>query len=136
MGRVLGFTGTRHGMTAAQFRELERRLTDVDQLHHGDCIGSDKEAHDLAELKFGVWTVAHPPINNKLRAFCEANEVREPKEYLERDYNIVDESEELIATPYTFIEVRRSGTWATIRYAILHDKPVTIIYPDGTVETR
>jgi hypothetical protein len=121
-------------MTTEQFMELERRLTGVGELHHGDCVGADKEAHDLAKLKFGIWTIAHPPLNTKLRAWCEADEVREPDEYLVRDRHIVDDTDELIATPATFSEVARSGTWATVRYAKLMGKPVTMIYPDGEVQ--
>ena len=28
----------------------------------------------------------------------------------------------------------RSGTWSTIRYAKKVDKPVKIVYPDGTIK--
>mmetsp|Transcript_30358 Transcript_30358/g.39138 ORF Transcript_30358/g.39138 Transcript_30358/m.39138 type:complete len:93 (+) Transcript_30358:152-430(+) len=38
----------------------------------------------------------------------------------------------LIAFPPTSIEIQRSGTWATIRYARKKNKAVMIINPDGT----
>lgn len=45
--------------------------------------------------------------------------------------DIVAETDELIATPKGFQEERRSGTWATVRYALKARKPVTVIWPDG-----
>jgi hypothetical protein len=130
--KVLGFTGTRHGMTEAQHAETKRRLVGAEKLHHGDCIGSDEQAHEIAG-ELGIYRISHPPKDSRLRAFCDAEEVREPKDYLPRDYDIVDESQELIATPSTFHEVLRSGTWTTIRYATQQGKPLTIIFPDGSV---
>lgn len=53
----------------------------------------------------------------------------EPK----RNHDIVDATEWLIATPKKFEEIR-SGTWATVRYAKKVKKPVTIIWPDGSIE--
>jgi hypothetical protein len=135
VSRIVGFTGSRHGMTAAQSQELERRLVGATAFHHGDCIGSDKQAHDLAK-EFGIKTVGHPPKDSRLRAYCDVDELREEAEYLERDLHIVNEADEIIATPNTFVEVWRSGTWTTIRYGIQKTKLVTIIYPDGSVEVR
>jgi hypothetical protein len=135
MPGVIGFTGSRDGMTAAQSQELERRLVGAAALHHGDCIGSDKQAHDLAK-GLGIWTVGHPPTNTRMQAYSDVDESREEPEYMGRDYHIADEADEIIATPNTFVEVWRSGTWTTIRYGIQKDKLVTIIYPDGSVEVR
>jgi hypothetical protein len=83
---------------------------------HGDCIRSDAQAHDLA-IEAGFAVVIHPPSNPKKRAWKKADSVRPPKPYLERNWDIVNESQFLIATPRTMEEELRSGTWATIRYA-------------------
>lgn len=138
MTNILGFTGTRHGMTERQKIEVAKLLQDVDELHHGMCAGSDHDCHNLARAIHakGIWIVGHPPKDKKLFVNMDVDELREPEEYLVRDENIIKEVDKLIATPHTMQEMLRSGTWATIRYAIQHDKWATIIYPNGEIEVR
>lgn len=133
----IGFTGTKRGMSCDQYGKFKSILKEhpYGELHHGDCIGSDYEAHILALfLKMAV--IVHPPINPKSRAFCgDSNapgakvSILNPKEYLERNHDIVDTCDILIATPAQSKEVLRSGTWATIRYARKNNKQVIIIEP-------
>lgn len=136
MTRIVGFTGSRDGMTPAQDQQLRAKLIGADEVHHGDCDGSDKQCHQIAKYDLNIWTVGHPPTNDRHRAFCDVDELREEAEYLERDYRIVEEADEIIATPNTHFEVYRSGTWTTVRYAERYGKPVTIIFPDGSLEVR
>jgi hypothetical protein len=137
LGRILGFTGTRHGMTVQQKARLAKLLWGVAELHHGMCVGSDAECHKIARSLGGIWIVGHPPINKKLYAAnLDVDELRESKDYLPRDWDIVQESEELIATPRTLQEFPRSGTWTTIGYGVKARKWVRIIYPDGKEEIR
>ncbi len=115
-----GFTGTQNGMTLKQKLMLVDVLDGlrVTKLHHGDCIGADEEAHILARYIFKMDVVVHPPDNDSKRAFCKgAVEVRDAKPYLERNDDIAEEGEVLIAAPKEYVEIQRSGTWATIRYA-------------------
>jgi hypothetical protein len=133
----LGFTGTRQGMTDAQRGMLTRLLLELalDKAHHGDCIGSDAAFHDLVvELLPHTGIVVHPPRH--LRAFRHGHEAMPPTPFLARYHHIVDESGVLLATPQEDQEQRRSGTWATIRYAIKGGKAVFVIAPDGTVTTH
>lgn len=132
---VYGFTGTQRGMTEQQLDGLSWLLSegDVERFHHGDCIGADSEAHDLVrDLCPDVEIVIHPPFDNRKRAFNHGDKLREAKGYMERNEDIVEEAEILIATPSEFKEKIRSGTWATIRRARKAGKPVIIIFPDGT----
>src|SRR5690606_39175520 len=55
---------------------------------------------------------------------------------LARNKHIGESSEVLVATPATKKEVMRSGTWSTIRYALKMERPVFVVYPDGTHELR
>lgn len=116
---VVGFTGTQAGMSARQLRGLRRVLTQLGakEFHHGDCIGSDEEAHDVADV-MGLRLVIHPPDNDSKRAFCRgAIRTYPPRPYLKRNQDIVNSSQVLVAAPKSGEEELRSGTWATIRYA-------------------
>ncbi len=134
-----GFTGTRNGMSSAQTNILFVLLRDdvsIQELHHGDCVGADSQAHSFAQ-KLHIYTVAHPPSDDSLRAHCKyVREVRPVADYLTRDRNIVDETGILFATPSTETEPvnkRGSGTWYTIDYARKQGKPIKIIWPNGQI---
>jgi hypothetical protein len=130
----IGFTGTSQGMTSKQKAIVRNLLLGEEELHHGDCIGADAEVHEIAN-GFKILVVIHPPTNPKARAFCEAaSETREPLPYLDRNHVIVDETDALVAAPRG-PEVQRSGTWATIRYALKQGKPVFIVLPDGSLKS-
>jgi hypothetical protein len=139
----VGFTGTQSGMTSAQKLAFDAIMFIANEysaieFHHGDCIGSDKEAHEAVlilskYLKCTVRTVIHPPTISSKRAFCSADENREPLPYLDRNQKIVDATDVLIATPGERKEKLRSGTWSTVRRARAQNKPVIIINPDGTL---
>jgi len=143
----VGFTGSRHGMTGHQRMVLARFVEDhsfltfqekyIQEFHHGDCIGADEQAHSAVRQYHSTCKiVVHPPSIITVQAYCVGDESREPKPYLERNRNIVDETDMLIATPNTDYERQRSGTWSTVRYARSQGKQVTIIYPDGNIEKQ
>lgn len=132
----VGFTGTRIELTFKQVDALDGVLAAVEgpaELHHGDCVGADAwAARRAAAFRYRV--VSHPPTENGYRAWIPATEMREPKPYLERNRAIVDETERLIAVPDGPERVR-SGTWSTVRYARRLGRSITIIWPDGRVES-
>ena len=121
----LGFTGTRNGMTDQQKDKLIGVLDayNITQLHHGDCVGADAFAHQLAK-NMGIYVVVHPPIDPRLRAWCQGDEMRDELPYIERNHNIVDETRHLFVAPRTREEQVRSGTWATYRYATRMEIPI------------
>ena len=132
----VGFTGTQQGMTEKQKEVVLLLLESVESggaFHHGDCIGADAQAATIAR-SIGYPIKGHPPINDSKRAFFDSDDESEPKEYLVRNHDIVDESEIMIAAPKEEKEILRSGTWSTIRYAMKQDMPLYIVYPDGTLE--
>lgn len=67
---ILGMTGNRGGMTneakSALIAYLESNT--ISEVHHGDCVGADKDFHDICE-KRSIKIVIHPPTNSKDRAF-------------------------------------------------------------------
>lgn len=114
---------------AAVSEFLER--PDVEELHEGDCVGADAQAAAIALALGDVTIVAHPPTIGDHRAYAFAHEWREPKDYIPRNHDIVDETELLLATPGLSYEEQRSGTWATVRYARNCDRSVVVFWPDG-----
>lgn len=114
----IGFTGTQAGMSQKQLETLRELFstTNVEEFHHGDCIGSDADAHDIAAA-MSIRIFMHPPKQEKKRAWKVGDYIYTPKEYLERNHDIVNAVDYLIAAPKRNTEELRSGTWATIRYA-------------------
>jgi hypothetical protein len=131
----VGFTGTSRGMTEAQrlaVAAVLRGLTGVEAGHHGDCVGADAEFHALcAELHITV--VIHPPADPKKRAWCQGSRLEPEKPHPDRNHDIVNATDILVAAPAEPAGERlRSGTWATVRYARKRGRPIVIVRPDGT----
>ena len=135
---IIGFTGTQTGMTEDQYGSVQviiQRLK-VDEAHHGQCIGADMDFHEIIRQNTDAKIVSHPPIVQTKIGECEADEYRNPQDYLVRNQDIVNECDVLVATPKENNEVLRSGTWATIRRATKAKKPVLIVNPDGMTIIR
>lgn len=130
---AVGFTGTRYGMTTAQRTTLLTLLAGGRWavLHHGDCVGADAEAHHAARLS-GLAVVIHPPINSRFRANMKGDKSLPPLPYLDRNRAIVASAERVIAAPVSTGQLI-SGTWYTVRYALIQGKPVSVIRRNGTV---
>lgn len=136
----MGFSGTNRGMSARQLDSLGLALRGLrrdgyGELHHGLCIGADEQCARLAK-ELGFRVVAHPGFNKKkpddtlFRSdWGGSDETREPKPFVERDRDIVDETERLVAAPLTREERIRSGTWTTVRYARGLGRPVDVLTP-------
>jgi len=130
---TVGFTGPRGGMTGPQrfgCAELLEKFG-IQEVHLGDCVGADDDMYEIAGAA-ECYLTGHPPDNDKFRAFRHYHAEREPKPYLDRNHDIVDESDWMIATPEQFEEQQRSGTWSTVRYARKTGKPLCLVWPDGT----
>lgn len=143
MNYILGFTGSRYGMTDAQYDKLYQFLHDrqPDEFHHGDGGLSDGIAHMLVcrlyrTSAYGMWATQielHPSNLLKWRARCwPYDRIHEPLPPLERNLAIAHACADLVAVPDTFQWKPRSGTWATAHYANRAGAKVTMIYPDGT----
>lgn len=129
---ILGFTGTRHGMTVEQAAVVAGVMAEGwDEFHHGDCVGADAEAHGLA-VDAGIRVVSHPPVDGRLRAWCVVDEQRAPLPYLARNALIVEACGLLVVCPAEFDEQQKGGTWWTWRHAVrlLHRR--LMVRPDGS----
>lgn len=132
---ILGITGTREGPTEEQQAVMAEYISDAEQVLHGDCVGVDETAHNMAKAS-GVPVKRYPPTNPRLRAYCDdAEETHRQLPYLERNKRIVAACDFLLVVPNTFEEQVRSGTWSTRRWADRTGTAYVIVYPDGKVET-
>ena len=148
---MIGITGTRNALspeTIFKLKEVLNHLYEnkyISTFHHGDCVGAD--AYGAAYAKeIGYYIVGHPPEDDKFQAFFKSHESREPKPYLERNKDIVNESKVIISIPrkaVTLEEIlncengtRRGGTYYTTRYALKSGKEVIMILPDGATLTK
>ena len=137
----MGVTGSRYRPGSDQLHGFGGVLVallwrGVWEFRHGACVGADEEMAARSSAR-GLWTVAHPPINERLlssRALEVSDELEDADEYLARNRAIVDAVDVLVALPRRFVEERRSGTWATVRYSRQVLTPVVIVWPDGTVD--
>ena len=128
----VGFTGTQQGMTPFQLTDFEGWVLgrEISEFHHGDCIGADEQAVMIVRtVQPNAKLVCHPPVNESKRAFAESDVYLPPKEYLDRNHDIVDAVHQMVACPKGKHEEQRSGTWATIRYASKRGGLLYIIWP-------
>jgi len=135
----IGFTGTRLGMTDEQKEVISDALEyalEITSVHHGICVGADEQFHSIA-LELGIPIIGHPPEEVVYLAKIPDEEFEhlfQPKRYLARNREMVDNCDVVYATPKEYEEVLRSGTWATVRYAIAKEKLVGVVYPNGKLE--
>ena len=132
---VVGFSGTRVGMTDAQKIAVDRLLSDprITYVVHGDCVGADAEFHKLARDN-DLRVIVCPPTNDRLRAFCQGDYMNPPLGYLTRNQVIVKSSDYLVAAPKEMAEQEKGGTWYTVRFARKKNRKVVIVWPDGTTQ--
>jgi hypothetical protein len=141
----VGVTGTRHGLTHRQYVELagfasllqESHLDGV-ELHHGAQTGADTAA-DSMWARHGVGSIiVYPGPDGGAETIPRIPDDprrtwRAPEPYLARNRAIVDAIDLLIALPAVANEAdpraRRSGTWATVRYARRSGITTVLIYP-------
>jgi hypothetical protein len=142
---VLGFTGTRQGMTAAQKRVvaevvhalvLEHRRTPLLSALHGDCVGADADFDAICRAA-GLWIDCRPSTWGSTRANTNANAIAVPMRPMARNRLIVADATQMIACPPNFEEIKSgSGTWATTRFTRQAEKPLLIVFPDGTTKSE
>lgn len=145
----IGFTGTRDGMTIAQWRTLYHHLLTAfggagpHEWHDGDCVGADEQAHGAVE-QFNRWRpesqairlIGHPMRPDTHRAHMEYDAIWTPESPLTRNRAIVNNSTKMFAAPKEYDELMRgSGTWATMRYAAAR-VPLIVCWPDGIWEAN
>lgn len=131
---VVGITGTRSIPEHEQERARDwlsamLEVTEPSHVHHGDCTGVDALANEVA-LALGIVTVSHPPDRSIYRAYTASTLTLLPAPYVARNHAIVAACSILLAmpaAPQDHPSQARSGTWATIRYAIALHRRVIVL---------
>lgn len=142
---IVGFTGTKEGLTTEQSKTMLNLLTiiaivgDVSAVH-GDCIGGDTSFHSACvSLEIGVLILPGCAADGSSpsRSHCQgAFAVRESKPYRDRDLDIATIADFMFVCPKERDEQIRSGTWMTYRMARKLGKVCVVIFPDGGFELR
>lgn len=121
----IGFTGNRYGLNQSQIEEIKKIIESHDNIivSHGDCVGSDTEFHNICvsykeQFNKNISIHIYPSFNPVMRAFNKGDVIMKEKQYLQRNLDIINNSDMLIACPVDKnVEEMRSGTWVTIRHA-------------------
>lgn len=131
----VGITGTRKGWNIAQEAAFRSLIADwdIEEFHHGDCVGVDEQSCAVIEQTYGSPIHTHPPLNSNHRANVGGRLYR-PKEYIDRNHDIVQASDIMVVVPDSDEERVRSGTWATYRYSLRMSKPTVVLFPTGRIE--
>lgn len=133
---IVGFTGTREGMTESQKHSFRSVMihSSVNEFHHGDCVGADADAHTIIRRCTMADIHVRPGDRSDYAAGCIGDMNYDGKPYLKRNNDIVLSCDVLVATPNSNEEIKRSGTWYTVRKARVNKRTIVIIWPDGSVE--
>lgn len=137
---AIGFTGTRVGMTEAQYHATAAVVDGFIRTSegqtvvglHGDCVGADHHFDVICErAELPRWK--YPGNLTQYVAHTAALALYGPRPPLERNETIVRDCRTLVACPRGQEEEIRSGTWTTVRRAYKMRRPITLVFPDGTV---
>lgn len=135
----IGFVGPKTGMSANQliayghiiesFHDRYGYDSIPAELHHNDTLGAAEQADKLA---FGYYKiVVHPSSDPERRAFSNSfgREILPEKPLMERNQDMVDAVNILIAAPKKHHEEEGSETWETVRMARTKGIPVIVLEP-------
>lgn len=132
---VIGFTGTRKGMTDLQKEAVTRVLAYLrpKRVLHGGCVGADADFHETVRATLPDTTIHIYPSNlPSMRAKVQGDWEAAPMAPLKRNHEIVLRVPVLVVCPAEYHEVRRSGTWATVRDAAGMGRLIVMAAPDGS----
>lgn len=128
---VLGFTGTRKVDLISDFRVkdlqeyLKENKDNISYVVHGGAKGADTLFHEIC-TDFVMEVHCRPAYKETDLHGCSVE--HPPKKPLERNKDILDECDILIALPVDKnVEELRSGTWFTIRWAQRLNKQIVFI---------
>lgn len=133
-------TGTQRGITFAQHQAVRRflaRYQRIEEFHSGACIGADYAVNNIVARRVpGVELHLWPCTIRSKQAIGPCHVRHAEREPMDRNQEMVNRCQILLAFPGEREEVLRSGTWATIRRARKAFKTIVYFFPDGTISIR
>jgi hypothetical protein len=135
---IVGFTGTRRGMSEQQKIGTKAILLAIGCFQpiayglHGDCLGADADFDAICK-ELNIPTKIRPCTYTHMRANCDAPEVAEALPPMQRNRLIVADSDVMIANPPSESKLKHGGTWATVGFSRRDSKKLFIVTPVGTV---
>ena len=154
---ILVFTGARRGTVLSQWKTVGDRLYELGRTRneigvmHGGAQGADATFHGMVVAKMllrdapWAWLRIYPALGNPAAFGVTHERLRDrivslpPATPLDRNRLMLTEAKRLdprvrlLAVPSSTTELRRSGTWATVRYARELGVPITLVLPDGSI---
>lgn len=132
----LSLTASQRGITERQRSAAQAYLRShqPDVVVHGGCVGGDDELDQLA-AELGIPREVFPSDRADKQVPRDVLQRRgvlimhAPQPPLKRNPKIVRAGDALLACPRQKTEVRRSGTWTTIRHAQKQGKHFVILEP-------
>jgi hypothetical protein len=142
----MGIVNTREVMTEQQAKRFATILHSraPDEVHLCDQLGVPMNAWyfltHATKAVLHLKAVIHPPTSKEWTIWQEDRwkfkgqlVIMRPASHVECSRNIVDACDQLLAAIDTETEEKHHAGWAMIRYARKQNKPVTIVYPNGSV---
>lgn len=106
----------------------------------GLCLGGDDEFADICvKLELRPRMIARPGRsakggnNDLLGDPCRHDEVLPQKPFLERNKDIVEWAEIVVACPFESELKTTGGTWFTVSFTMKKNKGLFVVWPDGKV---
>jgi hypothetical protein len=124
---MISITGSREGMTAWQRAALTKALRrpSVTAIVHGDCVGVDAEADEIAAT-LGLQRFAFPSNYTSTRARRDRDGcvyLAEPAAPMQRNLPIIEHGQACVG----LLRPSSRGTWGAIRIAERLKKPLLVL---------
>lgn len=126
---------SRFDITRKQLEGFRKLLSTFDKDVNPFLIGGDDTDYDiflsLLGQGFEVEIFPHSGNSGDTERFNGAKTINSSSPLRERNKRMIDNSSIIVAMPQTFNEYEDSPAWKTIRYAMLNEKEVYVISPNG-----
>ena len=137
----VGFVGGFKDFVEEQKETFSHLIKELnpEEYHHGDLVGSEKEAHDIVRLLLPSCKIhIHPSVRDNKRAFCKGDVMHIEMDYVPRDLDLLEDIQLLIVCHMLVTNksrlMRSTGPNAMISHAKEQGIDLLIIDTKGHLE--